>query len=72
MDLSVDRCVKVLHPVIQTRCSNMFSGLKMELNSILKYEAEKLLGVFLKKACHKIAVLFGRKDYKFIDRCNLV
>lgn len=44
----------------------------MELNSILKYEAEKLLGVFLKKACHKIAVLFGRKDYKFIDRCNLV
>lgn len=50
----------------------MFSGLKMEVNSILKHEAEKLLGVFLKKACHKTAVLFRRKDYKLIDRGDLV
>lgn len=72
MGLTVGRCVKVLLPVIQTRWSSMFSGLKMEVNSFLKYEAEKLLGVFPKKVCHKIAVLFGRKDCKFIDRYDLV
>lgn len=44
----------------------------MQVNSILKYEDENLLGVLLKKACNKIAVLFGRKDYKFIDRCDWV
>lgn len=70
MGLIVSGCVKLLLPVIQTRWNSMFSGLKMQLNSILKYEAEKLLGVFLKKACNKVAVLFGRKDYKFIDRCD--
>lgn len=72
MVLCVGRCVKLLLPVIQTRWSSTFSGLKMKVNSILKYEDENLLGVLLKKACNKIAVLFGRKDYKFIDRCDWV
>lgn len=70
MGLSVSRCVKLFLLAIQTRWSSTFSGLKMHVNSILKYEAEKLLGVCLKKACNKIAVLFGRKGYKFMDGCD--
>lgn len=58
MGLNVRRCVKLLLPVIQTRWSSVFSGFKMQVNSTLKSEAEKLLGVFLKKGCHRIAVLF--------------
>lgn len=60
--LSVHRCVKLLLPVIQTRWSSVFSSVKMQVNFTLKSEAEQLLGVLLKKGCHRIAVLFEARN----------